>query len=115
MMGVYTMKCVAYENPFQIGTCEKFRTWVPPPPEDKSNKVEGKRSTRSKPGPKAEERTLNKSTSSGRKRKRVESGEDEDEVHADDYQDSGSAEETETMPNKLIYSHRGTRSGPLYL
>lgn len=77
-MGVWTLKCIDYDNNFQLQLSQKFLTWIPPPPKTTGNR--GKGSAHNTAVGAVE---VKLSGSQGGKRKRAETPESEDESDTD--------------------------------
>ena len=97
------MECVGYDNNFQLELCDKFRLWVPPP----------------KP-PRSSRKSHKISKLAGRKRKREESPDFDDDLNEDEegLEASGRGRESEDLSEDeevLTYTPRGTRSRPICL
>ena len=95
------MECVDYDDNFQCQLCDKFPLWVPPP---KQTRGSGKSSPK-------------KSKLAGRKRKREESPDfnDEDEGELEASGGRGESEDLSEDEEVLTYTPRGTRSRPICL
>lgn len=96
-MTVWTLKCVGYDNGFQLQLSEKFSHWVRPP------KKEKKASASQKP-------THRTGKPRGEKRKRAETPES-DVQKTDESED----EEVDEEVKILAYNAKGTRSRPIRL
>ncbi|KAF9558415.1 hypothetical protein CPC08DRAFT_667608 [Agrocybe pediades] len=101
-LGVYTMKCVGYDNAFQLELCEKFASYVPPPKPPKPDNA-------TKPSSQKRKKAQNSPKTQGKKQKRKSSERD----HDLDDQD-GEREESDDYEGVewKMYKNRGTRSRP---
>jgi len=112
-IGVWTMKCIEYDLPFQLELCEKFPLWVPSLRKPKGSKKDPKRPAGAK--------TAN-SQSRGRKRKRSESllSELTEQDSNNELRTKGEDLDMNFMDvsdddSKPIYTSKGTRSRPICL
>src|SRR4051812_15673889 len=76
-LGVYTMKCVGYDNAFQLEICEKFASYIPPPPKAR------KAANATKPPGQKQNKAPATSKIRGKKRKRQSSKNDHDSDNTD--------------------------------
>ncbi|RDB20371.1 hypothetical protein Hypma_012570 [Hypsizygus marmoreus] len=109
-IAVWTMKCVGYDTEFQRNLADKFPTWVPPPPKQKTKK--GARTPRKKVVlPKTQPKT-------GQKRKHAAADLSDEEDDSDSSNGSDTKDPQDTEPEEVeevAYQTRGTRSRPIIL
>ncbi|KAF9558416.1 hypothetical protein CPC08DRAFT_559716 [Agrocybe pediades] len=106
-LGVYTMKCVGYDNAFQLEICEKFASYVPPPPKAR------KASNATKPPGQKQNKAPATSKTRGKKRKRQSSKNDHDSDNTDGKREWAAEESDGHEGVELkMYKNRGTRSRP---
>ena len=86
---VWTLKCIGYDNDFQLELSKKFPLWVPPPAKQKTQTT----AVQQKP-------TRRTGDTRGEKRKRAETPESEEDDHE---------------VKVLAYNSKGTRSRPICL
>ncbi|KIM42723.1 hypothetical protein M413DRAFT_444394 [Hebeloma cylindrosporum] len=118
-IGVWALKCVDYDLPFQLELCKKFPLWVPRPRKPRGSKKSAKKPARAK-------RTTNSQSRGGRKRKRSESLLSEltelDDEPSDNEPRMKKDLEMDIMDiyasdsdDEPIYTSKGTRSRPICL
>lgn len=92
-LGVYVLKCVAYDEAFQREVFEGIQTWVPPAKKEKGAGKDKKPKTH--------------------KRKRVEAPVEEVVSESDHGEDVFEDDDEEEIADELKYVSRGTKSRPL--
>jgi hypothetical protein len=112
-MGVWTMKCVGYDNRFQQELHDTFPTWAPPP---KRPKREGGRTTEKR------KRRIVKAKNRDGSDLESEGGAVDSEAAYSDEDDAPQSKRVKRDPIKLpdeeepvSYKARGTRSRPISL
>ncbi|KAF4615941.1 hypothetical protein D9613_011357 [Agrocybe pediades] len=106
-LGVYTMKCVGYDNAFQLEICEKFASYIPPPPKAR------KAANATKPPGQKQNKAPATSKIRGKKRKRQSSKNDHDSDNTDGEREWAAEESDGHEGVELkVYKNRGTRSRP---
>jgi len=106
------MKCLAYDNTFQVQLCEKFPPWLELEKEKERQKQEEKK--RAQEAPSAPPRKVPNTVVRIPKRKHSEilDSDFEEEEEELDYDEDGSDFDHEP---ELHYKSRGTRSRPIVL
>jgi len=106
------MKCLAYDNAFQVQRCEKFPSWLELEKERQKQKQEEKK--RAQKAPSAPPRNVPNTVVRVPKRKHSEMLDSyfEEEEEELDYGEDGSDFDHEP---ELYYKRRGTRSRPIAL
>jgi len=122
-MGVWTMKCIEYDYPFQLELCDKYPKWTPP--EDSEPKGKGKRSKKLKEEDvkvevKDEDEKVPAKVPRGKKRKRtaMPEGETSSEAGTDLWpKDEAKVMEIVDDEERVLLNirSRGTRSRPMHL
>ncbi|KAF9558414.1 hypothetical protein CPC08DRAFT_819351 [Agrocybe pediades] len=113
-LGVWTMKCVGYDNAFQLELGEKFAAYVPPPPPPPKA---AKAAKGPKPPRQKQKKAQATSKTPGNKRKRqssesVASQSDSDSTDEGEWEAEQSDEDDDGFALKR-YRNKGTRSRPI--
>ncbi|KAF9475823.1 hypothetical protein BDN70DRAFT_208978 [Pholiota conissans] len=131
-MGVWTMKCVAYDNRFQQKLHDTFPMWVPPPPKRKKKAGDKKAETKKKTTPpRATENRLRRAKRKRRNDLPVDGQSESDgtveSVQQSDNEDSPKPKakrrkvdiieltDDEEPQAPIKYRARGTKSRPIFL
>ncbi|KAF8164763.1 hypothetical protein B0H34DRAFT_210332 [Crassisporium funariophilum] len=110
-LSVWVMKCVAYDNAFQLQLCEKFPNWVAP--QRKSRKPKTLKPKKEMTRGSATKRKRERSESSDR----VKAESEEEEAEDEETWESGAEDKVDEsgMDVESTYIPHGTRSRPIIL
>ncbi|KAF4615940.1 hypothetical protein D9613_011356 [Agrocybe pediades] len=113
-LGVWTMKCVGYDNAFQLELGEKFAAYVPPPPPPKAAKADkGPKPPRQK---QKKAQATSKTPGNKRKRQSSESVASQSDSDSTDEEGEWEAEQSDEDDDGFAlkrYRNKGTRSRPI--